>query len=111
MGYTASSWVNFALAVAGSAGALIGPLFVAVSIRSSAISASRGLSARAAETLVLFTTSLVVSLALVAPGFYDANDANLERIQPSGVRPRRAHSPAFPETPEEPECVVYGSLA
>ena len=67
MGYTVSSWVNFGVAVAGIAGALVGLLFVAASIRSSALSASRTLSSRAAETLVLFMTSVVVALVLVAP--------------------------------------------
>jgi len=67
MGYTVSSWVNFGVSVAGCAGALVGLLFVAVSIRSTALSGSRSLSSRAAETLVLFMTSVVVALVLVAP--------------------------------------------
>jgi hypothetical protein len=67
LGYTVSSWVNFGVAVAGVAGALVGLLFVAASIRSSALSASRSLRSRAAETLVLFMTAVVVALVLVAP--------------------------------------------
>jgi hypothetical protein len=67
VGYTASSWVNFAIAVAGVAGALVGLLFVAVSIRANEVSSSRSLRSRAAQTLVLFMTSVVVALTLVAP--------------------------------------------
>jgi hypothetical protein len=67
VGYTASSWVNFAIAVAGVAGALVGLLFVAVSIRAREVSSSRSLRSRAAQTLVLFMTSVVAALTLVAP--------------------------------------------
>ncbi len=67
MGYSASVWVNFGVGLAAIAGALVGLLFVAASVRSSALAASRGLSSRAAQTLVLFLTSVVVALALLAP--------------------------------------------
>jgi hypothetical protein len=67
MGYKTSDWVNFGLAIAGVAGALTGLLFVAVSVRSSALSIAPNLRFRAAQTLVLFTTATVVAIALVAP--------------------------------------------
>jgi hypothetical protein len=67
VGYKASAWVNFGVAVAGVGGALVGLLFVAASIRASAISASLTLRSRAAQTLVLFMTSVLVALVLVAP--------------------------------------------
>src|ERR1700748_3226582 len=67
MGYKPSDWVNFGVAVAGVAGALTGLLFVAVSVRSSVLSTTRNLRFRAAQTLVLFTTAIVVAMALVAP--------------------------------------------
>jgi hypothetical protein len=67
LGYTVSSWLNFGLAVAPVAGALVGLLFVAASVRTNALSASLSLRSRAAQTLVLFMTSVVVALALVAP--------------------------------------------
>ena len=67
VGYQAAAWVNFGVAIASVAGALTGLLFVAASIRSSALSASSNLRFRAAQTLVLFTSATVVAIALVAP--------------------------------------------
>jgi hypothetical protein len=67
VGYKVSSWVNFGLVVGPVGGALVGLLFVAASIRASALSASLSLSSRAAQTLVLFTASVVVALVVVAP--------------------------------------------
>lgn len=67
MGYTASMWLDFGEALAAVAGALTGLLFVAVSVKSDALSASRSLTSRAAQTLVLFITSVVIALLLVAP--------------------------------------------
>ena len=67
MGYEVSDWLNFGVAIASIAGALTGLLFVAASIRSSALSTSPNLRFRAAQTLVLFTTATVVAVVLLAP--------------------------------------------
>jgi hypothetical protein len=67
VGYTNTAWVGFGGALAAVAGALTGLLFVALSVRSDAVSASRTLASRAAQTLVLFMTSVLVAVLLVAP--------------------------------------------
>jgi hypothetical protein len=67
MGYAPGLWRDFGLTIASLAGALTGLLFVAVSIKSEALAASRSLSSRAAQTLVLFLTSAITSVLLVAP--------------------------------------------
>ena len=67
MGYTVSMWTAFGEALAAVAGALTGLLFVAVSVKSDVLSASRSLTSRAAQTLVLFMTSVLIALILVAP--------------------------------------------
>jgi hypothetical protein len=68
VGYaTAAMWLSFGEALAVVAGALRGLLFVALSVKSDVLAASRRLSTRAAETLVLFMISVLVAVLLVAP--------------------------------------------
>ena len=67
MGYLPGMWHDFGVTVGGLAGALTGLLFVAVSIKSDTLAKSRSLSSRAAQTLVLFMTSALAALVLVAP--------------------------------------------
>jgi len=67
VGYTATMWLGFGEALAAVAGALTGLLFVAVSVKGEALAASRSLSSRAGQTLVLFMTSVLIAVFLVAP--------------------------------------------
>jgi hypothetical protein len=67
VGYTATMWLGFGEALAAVAGALTGLLFVALSVKGDAFAASRNLSSRAAETLVLFMISVLIAIVLVAP--------------------------------------------
>ena len=66
MGYTTAMWLGFGQALAAVAGALTGLLFVALSVNSAVLAASRSLSSRA-QTLVLFMTAVLVAVLLVAP--------------------------------------------
>jgi hypothetical protein len=60
-------WHDFGVTVGGLAGALTGLLFVAVSIKSDTLAKSRSLSSRAAQTLVLFMTTALAAVVVVAP--------------------------------------------
>jgi hypothetical protein len=57
-------WDTFAVIIGGAAGALVGLLFVAVSIRVTSIAASPELRNRAAQTLSLFVTVLLTAALL-----------------------------------------------
>ena len=61
-------WDTFAVIIGGAAGALIGLLFVSVSIRIDVISASPDFRNRGAATLSLFLSVLLVAILLVVPG-------------------------------------------
>lgn len=61
-------WDTFAVVIGGAAGALIGLLFISVSIRIDVISASPDFRSRGAATLSLFLTVLLVAIFLVIPG-------------------------------------------
>jgi len=72
VGYLPGMWHDFGVTIGGLAGALTGLLFVAVSIKSETLSGSRSLRSRAAQTLVLFMTSALAAVFLVAPQPGDA---------------------------------------
>jgi hypothetical protein len=67
MGYSTQPWAGFGEALAAVAGALTGLLFVALSVKSDTLLASRSLRGRATQTLVLFMTSVLIAVCLVAP--------------------------------------------
>jgi hypothetical protein len=67
VGYATAVWLSFGEALAAVAGALTGLLFVALSVKSDVLAASLNLSSRAAQTLVLFMTSVLIAVLLVAP--------------------------------------------
>lgn len=62
-----SGWDNFAVIVGGVGGALVGLLFVAISIHAGRIAGSASLRHRAAQTLVVFTMLLLVAVVLAVP--------------------------------------------
>lgn len=63
-----TAWSDFALVTGGAAAALMGLLFVAVTLRSDAIAAAQDLRSRAAQTLTLFAVALVVAVLVTVPG-------------------------------------------
>lgn len=67
MEYSPAMWLSFGEALAAIAGALTGLLFVAVSVKSDVLATSLSLRSRAAQTLVLFLTSVLTAVLLLAP--------------------------------------------
>jgi hypothetical protein len=62
------AWDAFATIAGSAAAALTGLLFVAVSIRADYIARSQELRNRAAQTLILFGTVLVIAVVIAIPG-------------------------------------------
>jgi Na+/H+ antiporter NhaD/arsenite permease-like protein len=62
------SWDTFAVIVGGAAAALLGLLFIAISIRLNVVAGSKELRNRSAETLVLFGIVLLLAVLLAIPG-------------------------------------------
>jgi hypothetical protein len=60
-------WSDFAVVSGGAAAALMGLLFVAVTLRIDAISRARDLRSRATQTLTLFATALVAAILITVP--------------------------------------------
>ena len=60
-------WAEFTVIAGGAAGALVGLLFVAVSIRADAIARSRELRSRLAQTLTIFLGILCASILVSLP--------------------------------------------
>jgi modulator of FtsH protease len=65
--YDPEQWHDLFVAVAGASAALLGLLFVAVSINLERILAYKGLPERALETLLLLLTVLVISVVGLIP--------------------------------------------
>ena len=57
-------WDTFAVVIGGTGGALVGLLFVAISIHAAKLGSSADLRNRAAQTLVVFATLLLASVIL-----------------------------------------------
>src|SRR4029078_9963292 len=60
-------WDTFAVIIGGSAGALVGLLFVALSIHAGRVAESADLRNRAAQTLVIFAVVLLIGVLLAIP--------------------------------------------
>jgi hypothetical protein len=65
--YSTGDWTGFGAAVGTAAAALAGLLFIAISINIREIIAGPSLPSRAAQTLIMFVTPLVVGLLMTVP--------------------------------------------
>ena len=63
-----AGWSDFTVVSGGAAAALVGLLFVAVTLRIDVISRAPDLRSRAAQTLTLFVVALMVAIVLTVPG-------------------------------------------
>ncbi|WP_155375143.1 hypothetical protein [Catellatospora vulcania] len=63
-----AEWANFGIVAGAAAATLVGLLFVAVTLRVNTVVTTSDLRYRAAQTLALFITVLLISLLLVVPG-------------------------------------------
>ena len=62
-----TGWSDFIVVSGGAAAALMGLLFVAVTLRIDAVSQAPDLRSRAAQTLTLFAVALVAALLMAVP--------------------------------------------
>jgi hypothetical protein len=79
MGYMPAAWATFGGTLGAVAGALTGLLFVAVSVKERALLESSALRNRAAQTLVLFMTSVLVAVVVAAPSHRQLSAGNYWR--------------------------------
>ena len=68
MAFDIEAWSDYGVAIVGGSAALVGLLFVAVSVNSAWFSSSKENRGRAGQALVLFVIPLVTSILLVIPG-------------------------------------------
>ncbi|MEN4478352.1 hypothetical protein [Mycolicibacterium cosmeticum] len=98
-------WDTFAVIVGG--GALVGLLFVAMSISATQIGSSASLRGRAAQTLVVFATLLLLAILLAIPSQSDRVIGAELVILAAGAGVRWAPYALLPTT-----CVaIIGGLA
>ncbi len=81
MGYTLAAWGSFGGALAAIAGALTGLLFVALSVKGTALSESPALSSRAAQTVVLFMTSVLIADPRQGRGENTSNQVDVSQAE------------------------------